>query len=108
MTALRATMGRQVADVPTDWGQLAPLLRAAKPGQWVEATAWAVAGGDPDGVVIRLVGGRALYEAAWVVFGRRTDRVRLSRVDVGPHEVARFVDPDARVEVRRAPHMEKR
>lgn len=93
-----------MSSIPDNWNDLAPLLRA---GGWVRCLAWAVGGGDPDGVEIRLVGGRVSYTNAWCVMGPRADRVRLSRLDPGdsggPHEVIRWLTPDTEVEVRKVP-----
>jgi hypothetical protein len=62
--------------------------------------AWAVAGGDPDGLEIRTKGGRSVYEAAWCVCGKEKDRVRLSRLESGP-KIVRWLKPEDLVEVRR-------
>ena len=92
---------RDVRPVFETWEELAPALREHL-GQWQMATAWAVGSADPDGVEIRLKNGRVHYEAAWVVFGKRgSEWVRLSRLDPGPHEVVRWVQPDAVLEIRR-------
>lgn len=90
------------ATLPETWADLEPQLS----GDWTDALAWAVAGGDPDGFDIRLKGGRVIYEAAWVVFGSRgSERVRLARVvprDGGLHKYVRWVKPDDALQIRRS------
>jgi len=86
--------------VPDSWTDLIPVLSE----DWTLCTAWSVGGGDPDGLDIRVKGGRAQYSNAWCEF-RRLDWVRLCRVDSLPEglcEVVRFVKPDTLVEVRRS------
>lgn len=90
-----------MSTLPDTWDELVDALKDAAPNTWTTCTAWAVGGGDPDGFEIRLQGGRATYSAAWCVLGTDRDRVRLSRLDPGPKEVARYVAPDIVVEVRR-------
>lgn len=100
--------------IPEIWDDLAALLNQS-PGEWVLSTAWAVGGGDPDGCSIRLAGGvtgrssrfhsRAIYEAAWCVCTKKSERVRLARLDAMPdgqlREVVRWLKPEDRVWVKR-------
>lgn len=90
-------------DMPRSWYDLQPLLSE----EWVQATAWAAAGGDPEGCEIRIPGGRVVYDAAWVQFGPRGgEKIRLSRVVSKPdglREYVRWVRPDDVVEIRRLP-----
>lgn len=93
--------------LPLSWTTLEDRIdRGDADKGWVKALAWAVAGGDPDGLDIRLYNGRALYEAAWVVHGPRGgERVRLARVESKRnrvHETVRWVSPNALLEVRRS------
>ena len=92
------------APVPDVWDDIAPLLRE-KTGEWVVCTAWAVGGGDPDGVSIRVLDGKATFEAAWCVSTKRSERVRLARLDAMPdgtlREVVKWLKPDDLVEVKR-------
>lgn len=92
------------APVPDVWDDLAPLLRE-KPGEWVVCTAWAVGGGDPDGVTIRVLDGKATFSAAWCVCTKRSERVRLARLDPGEggtvREVVKWLKPDDLVEVKK-------
>lgn len=92
------------APVPDVWDDLAPLLRE-KQGEWVVCTAWAVGGGDPDGVVVRVLDGKATFDAAWCVCTTRSERVRLARLEPGEdgtvREVVKWLKPDDLVEVKR-------
>ena len=87
--------------IPETWDELIPKLSTA----WTPCLAWAVGGGDPQGLEIRVKGGRALYTAAWCILKEDAQWVRLGRLeagdDLGPKEVARKIAPDALVEVRR-------
>lgn len=100
--------------IPEIWDDLVDLLDKSPADEWVLCTAWAVGGGDPDGMSIRLAGTpsrtnrfhrRATYEAAWCVCTAKSERVRLSRLDAMPdgkiREVERWLKPEDRVWVKR-------
>lgn len=64
-------------------------------------TAWEAIGFDGDGL-LRIKGGRALYEAAIFYDGTRQRCVKLARLepgDGGLRQVNRYVDPDTELEV---------
>lgn len=67
-------------------------------------TAWQVIGYDgPDS--LRVVGGRALYDAAIYYDDTRGTQVKLARLDAtagGLRQVNRYVSPDTQVEIVRA------
>lgn len=91
------------APVPEIWDDLVPLLQE-KPGEWIVCTAWAVGGGDPEGVTIRVLDGRATYDTAWCVCTKRSERVRLARLDPTPGcptEIVKWLQPGDLVEVRK-------
>lgn len=87
--------------IPETWDDLLPKLGP----EWTTCLAWAAGGGDPQGVELRLVGGRALYTAAWCVLKEDVQYVRLARLEPGdghgPKEVVRKVTPETLLEVRR-------
>lgn len=65
-------------------------------------TAWDLIGFDGTSGMVRVVGGRALYEAVDYQDSRGGKLVRLSRLDVtagGLRQVDRYVDPDTPLEV---------
>jgi hypothetical protein len=64
-----------------------------------EATAWDLIGFQG---VVRVKGGRAVYEEVIFIDGTRQEKVRLARLDVdelGLKQVNRYVDPDTTLEV---------
>jgi hypothetical protein len=87
--------------LPETWDELIPRLGP----EWTPCLAWAVGGGDPQGLDIRLQGGRAQYTSAWCVLKEKAQWVRLARLEPGdahgPREVVRKVSPETVVEVRR-------
>jgi hypothetical protein len=91
--------------LPDTWDELLEVLHKTPSSGWVICSAWAVGGGDPEGLDIRVLGGRAIYHNAWCVSSEKNDRVRLCRLDpgdgLGPNEVSRYLDPEDVVEVRR-------
>lgn len=69
-------------------------------------TAWELVGfprdAEEDRALVRIVGGRTLYESVEFRDDGRSRRVRLARLDVtaaGLRQVNRYVDPDTRLEV---------
>lgn len=64
--------------------------------------AWDLIGFDGTDGMVRIVGGRALYEAVDYDDSKGGKLVRLGRVDVterGLKQVVRYVDPDTELEV---------
>ena len=92
------------APVPDVWDDLPPLLRE-KSKDWVVCTAWAVGGGDPDGVTIRVFDGKATFDSACCVCTKRSKRVRLARLEPveggSVREVVKWLKPGDLVEVKK-------
>ena len=91
------------APIPAVWDDLVPLLQ--QPGEWVVCTAWAVGGGDPDGVKVRVLDGKAEFDAVRCVCTKRSERVRLARLEPGEggtvREVVKWLKPTDLVEVKK-------
>jgi hypothetical protein len=68
-----------------------------------EGTAWDFIGFDGRDGLVRIVGGRATYEAVDYDSSRGGKLVRLSRLDTtrGLHVVTRYVAPDTRLQLIR-------
>lgn len=89
--------------VPQTWTDLEPRLdKGDANGEWLKATAFAVAGGDPEGFEIRVFEGRAIYESAMVFEGPRGGiKIRLARLTPELEQKNRWVSPDTLLEIRR-------
>lgn len=89
--------------LPELWGDVETLLQG-KPGDWVVCTSWTA--GDAVGVDIRVLDGKATFNAAQRIHTKRTRCVRLVQLEPGEGGQVlatrlKRVRPDVLVEVRK-------